>query len=83
MKCVPGACEGQKMMSDPKELKLQIVVNNHMSVGNRSRVLWKNRQCLNQLSHLSSPRKTSFNLVILCVNPKVTTETVHSMRYTQ
>lgn len=44
MNCMSGTCEGQKMMSDPEELKLQLVVNKHVSVGNRSRVLWKNRQ---------------------------------------
>ena len=31
--CVPGACGSQKMVSDPLELELQIVVSCHVSAG--------------------------------------------------
>jgi hypothetical protein len=36
-----GDCRGQKWMSDPLELELQMVVSCHRSVGNRTQVIGK------------------------------------------
>jgi hypothetical protein len=43
--CVPGAYGGQKRVSDPLKLGLQIVVSSFVSMGNQTCTLWKNSQC--------------------------------------
>lgn len=52
--CVPGACRGQKRVSDPLELELQMVVSHNAGAGNRPWNFWYSSQ-----SH--SPHIQSFN----------------------
>ena len=42
----------------PLKLELQTVVSCHTGAGNEIRGLWKNSQCSQKLSHLSSPSFT-------------------------
>lgn len=49
------AYESQKVMLDPLELELQMVVSCHLCSGNQIWVLGKSRQCFKLLSHLSNP----------------------------
>lgn len=52
--CVRSALRGQNRMSDPLELKLQMVVGCSIGTGNQTQVLWKNSHCSYPLNHLSS-----------------------------
>lgn len=44
---MPGAQGGQKMMSDPLELELLMVVSCHVGAGNQTQVLCKSNNVLN------------------------------------
>lgn len=52
---MPGAFRGQKRVSDPLRLELQMVVSCHMDSGNWAWVLCKSSQCSKLLGHLSRP----------------------------
>lgn len=54
--CVPANKGGQKRASDPIEQESQRVVSSCVGAGNPSQVLWRDSQCSQELSHLSSPR---------------------------
>lgn len=43
--CMHGASWGQRTVSDPLELELQLVVSHHVDVENWTYVFWKNSQC--------------------------------------
>lgn len=43
--CVFGALGGQKSVSDPLELELNMIMSGHMGSGNQTWFLWKNNQC--------------------------------------
>jgi hypothetical protein len=49
---MPDIYRGQRKIADLTELELQIVVNHHVSVGNRI----KNSHCSEHLMHLLDPR---------------------------
>lgn len=34
--CIPGACGGQKRVSDPTKLELQIALSCHVAAGNKT-----------------------------------------------
>lgn len=44
--CVPMPSD-QKIVLDPLELKLQVVVNHHVDTGSRTWILYKNNKCFN------------------------------------
>lgn len=50
---MPGAYRGQKKLSDLQEQLLQLVVSHQVCAGNQD--FWKNSQCSQPLSQLSSP----------------------------
>jgi hypothetical protein len=43
--CVPSGCGGQKVASDPLELKLQMVVGHPVTAGSGTQVTCKNSKC--------------------------------------
>jgi hypothetical protein len=46
-----GACEGEKIASDPLKLDFKMIVSHCVGAGNQTQVLWKSRQCLYLLRH--------------------------------
>ena len=52
--CMSDVHWGQKKVSDPLALELQMVVICHVGVGECTRLLCKSSQCFQQLNHLSS-----------------------------
>lgn len=58
---MPGACIGQKRVSDSWEPELQMVVSPHVRAGSGVQVLFKSK-CFELLNHLSDPMTDSFKL---------------------
>lgn len=52
--CVPGDLRGQKGVSDPLNLELEVPMSCHVGASKETHVLWERSQCSETLSHLSS-----------------------------
>lgn len=54
--CVLGALGGQKSVSNPLELELNMIMSGHVGSGNQTWFLWKSNQCapLTAESHLTA-----------------------------
>lgn len=75
--CTPGACGGQKWVSDPLELKLPMDVSHHVGAVKQAQILSMSRKCSVNYTPLSifSKNKKAFFIKIEKVHRNVSVKT--------